>query len=72
MKLVGSEWTIFAGDVNQDGTVDGSDTQMIDNDAFNFSSGYLATDVNGDSFIDGTDSQIAGNNSDNFVSKITP
>ncbi|MBK6876679.1 MAG: hypothetical protein IPG99_09580 [Ignavibacteria bacterium] len=45
---------------------------MIDNDAFNFNSGYIATDVNGDSFIDGTDSQIAGNNSDNFVSKITP
>lgn len=72
MKLLGSEWTIFAGDVNQDGTVDGSDTQMIDNDAFNFNSGYLATDVNGDSFVDGSDSQIAGNNSDNFVSKITP
>ncbi len=72
MKLSGTKWTIFAGDVNQDGTVDGSDTQMIDNDAFNFNSGYLATDVNGDSFVDGSDSQLAGNNSDNFVSKITP
>ena len=72
MKLSGTKWTIFAGDVNQDGTVDGTDTQIIDNDAFNFNSGYLPSDVNGDSFVDGSDSQIAGNNSDNFVSKITP
>lgn len=70
--LIGSKWTIYSGDVNQDGVVDGTDSQQIDNDAYNFATGYLITDVNGDEIVDGSDATITGNNSDNFVSKITP
>lgn len=71
-KLAGTKWTIFSGDVNLDGVIDGSDSQLIDNDAYNFTTGYVVTDVNGDEIIDGSDATITGNNSDNFVSKITP
>ncbi|MDQ3021050.1 MAG: plastocyanin/azurin family copper-binding protein [Bacteroidota bacterium] len=66
------KYTIYSGDVNQDGTVDLSDLSLIDNDAFNFVAGYIKTDLNGDNFIDLNDLSIADNNASNFVSKITP
>ena len=72
LVLKAGVYCIYSGDVNQDGTVDGTDTQLIDNDSFLFNSGYLPTDVNGDSFVDGTDASIAGNNADNFVSVVRP
>jgi hypothetical protein len=69
---IGTKWCIYSGDVNQDGTIDGTDAQLIDNDAGLFVSGYVNTDVNGDGTVDGSDAVIAGNNSDNFISKIVP
>ena len=63
---------IYSGDVNQDGTVDLADGSLIDNDAFNFATGYQPTDVNGDGIIDLADAAFAENNSFNFVTKITP
>jgi len=72
MKQKGSRWTIFSGDVNQDGFVDASDISLIDNDAFNFIAGYIYTDLNGDNIADGSDLGIADNNSFNFVSVIRP
>ena len=65
-------FALFSGDVDGDGAVDATDLSLIDNDAYNFSSGYLRTDINGDNFIDGTDFSIADNNSLNFVGKVTP
>jgi hypothetical protein len=72
LVLKAGSYCIYSGDVNQDGTVDGTDTQLIDNDSYNFISGYVLTDLNGDDFVDGTDASIAGNNSDNFISVIRP
>ncbi|MBK6505076.1 MAG: VCBS repeat-containing protein [Ignavibacteria bacterium] len=65
-------FAIYSGDVNQEDVIDGSDTQLIDNDATNFETGYLPTDINGDNFIDGTDAAIADNNEANFVSVARP
>lgn len=45
---------------------------MIDNDAANFTGGYVVTDLTGDDFVDGTDFVIADNNAANFVSVIRP
>ncbi|MBK9332668.1 MAG: hypothetical protein IPM96_09790 [Ignavibacteria bacterium] len=72
MVLRSGAWCFYSGDVNADGTIDLSDGSLIDNDAFNFSSGYLPTDVNGDDVTDLADAVFADNNSFNFVSKITP
>ena len=72
MILKGTKQCFFSGDVNQDGTIDASDVSAVDNDAFNFASGYLATDVNGDGSVDGTDVSVADNNAFNFVSKVVP
>jgi len=67
-----AKFAIYNGDINQDGVVDGSDAAVIDNDAFNFATGYVVTDLNGDEVVDGNDATIADNNAFNFVGKITP
>ncbi|MBI2417730.1 MAG: hypothetical protein HYV28_07470 [Ignavibacteriales bacterium] len=67
LKQVGSRFCIYTGDVNQDGFVDFTDLTMIDNDAYNFSTGYLQTDLTGDNFIDFTDLSLCDNNAYNFV-----
>lgn len=65
-------FAMYGGDVNQDGTVDATDVSLIDNDAANFTGGYVLTDLTGDDFVDGTDFAIADNNAANFVSVIRP
>ena len=62
---------IYSGDVNQDGSVNALDISEIDNDVFNFSSGYIGSDVTGD-VTDAADLWVSDNNAFNFVSKITP
>lgn len=70
--LSGSRYCIFSGDVDQDGTVDASDAGVVDNDASNYASGYLAADLNGDGAVDATDSALADNNASNYISIVRP
>lgn len=72
LVLIGDKYCIYSGDVNQDGIIDGSDVNLIDNDALAFISGYINTDLNGDNFVDGSDFSIASNNSSNFITVISP
>lgn len=72
MKDLGGRMAFYTGDANQDGVVDGSDAGLIDNDAFNFASGYIATDLNYDNIVDATDAAYADNNAFNFVGVIRP
>ena len=73
MILKGTRWCFYSGDVDQDGTIDGTDLQTIDNDAYNFIFGQLLnTDLNGDDFVDGGDFLLADNNAANFISVIRP
>ena len=65
-------FAIYGGDVNQDGNADALDLGIVENDAFNFVSGYVASDVTGDNVTDALDLAIISNNALNFVSKITP
>jgi len=65
-------FAIYSGDVNQDGVIDATDAGAIDNDAFNFVSGYVVTDLTGDNVIGASDAAIADNNAANFVSVIRP
>jgi hypothetical protein len=58
---------IYSGDVDQDGIIDASDLSIIDNNAFNFVSGYVPSDLNGNNFVDGSDYLIADNNAFNFI-----
>lgn len=72
MILQNGKYCIFSGDINQDGSIDGVDIGLVDNDAFNFISGYVVSDVNGDNTVDASDLTITDNNAFNFISKITP
>jgi len=65
-------WCIYGGDVNQDGFIDGADMAILDNDLYNYVSGYVAADVNGDQFVDGADMAILDNNLYNYIGIIKP
>lgn len=70
--LLGSKYCMYSGDVNTDGFIDFSDLTMVDNDSYEFASGYLVTDVNGDLFVDFSDLTLVDNNSYNFIGVIKP
>ncbi len=72
LKLKGSKWCIFSGDVNQDGAVDLVDLTKVDNDVFNSLSGYKVTDLTGDNLVNSNDLILCHNNALNFVSVIKP
>ena len=63
---------IYSGDVDQDEIIDASDAGAIDNDAFNFVTGYVNTDLTGDDIVDASDEAIVDNNAFNFVGVIKP
>lgn len=72
MILKGSKYCIYSGDVTQDGVIDASDASFVDNDGFNFVTGYVNTDVTGDELVDASDAAIIDNNGLNFVTVIRP
>ena len=73
LKLKGSKYCLYSGDINQDGFIDLFDVVRIYNDSKNFSTkNYLQTDLNGDSNVDLVDITICYNNSLNFVQIIKP
>ncbi len=69
---VGGVWSIYGGDVNQDGNIGAVDLSLTDNDALNFVSGYVNSDVTGDGTVDAADLSVVDNNAFNFVSRIRP
>lgn len=71
-KLVGSKYSVFTGDVNQEGSTDLTDIITIYNDAGIFASGYINTDLNYDNLADLTDIIYAYNNSSIFVAVVRP
>jgi hypothetical protein len=64
--------SFYAGDVNGDYSVDGSDLSQIENDASAFLTGYNKTDINNDDIVDGTDGLFVDNNAANFVIMVRP
>ncbi|MDQ3022019.1 MAG: hypothetical protein M3R36_15825 [Bacteroidota bacterium] len=67
LVLKGSRYCIYSGDVNQDGTIDLSDMQLIENDVRRFQSGYVNSDLNGDDFVDINDFSIAERNTSKYI-----
>jgi hypothetical protein len=71
-------WAIYCGDVTstteyiQDGYVDLSDVQLVNNANTSFLFGYLVEDVNGDGFVDLSDVQLVNNNNTRFAGVIYP
>jgi len=65
-------FAMYGGDVNQSGSVDGTDLALVDNDAANFVVGYVVTDLTGDDVVDASDYAIADNNAASFIVVIRP
>ncbi|MBK9403744.1 MAG: hypothetical protein IPN57_04285 [Ignavibacteria bacterium] len=64
LKLKGSKYCVYSGDINQSGFVDATDMSILDNDAYNLISGrFLPSDLNGDNIVDGADMSTGDNNS---------
>jgi len=73
LKLKGSKYCTYSGDINQDGIIDASDLIKIYNDSYVGVTGrYIVSDLNGDSVVDASDISTADNNVYNGVMKITP
>jgi len=73
LKLRGSKYCIYSGDVNQDGFISLSDVISIYNDASGFVSGrFIKTDLTGDNIVDLNDVTLCYNNSSSFVRVIRP
>lgn len=53
---------LYSGDVNQDGTVDGQDMNVVDNNTREGVFGYYNSDINGDGATDGLDMNVVDNN----------
>ncbi|MBK8550197.1 MAG: hypothetical protein IPL53_03730 [Ignavibacteria bacterium] len=69
---VGTKWTNYSGDVNQNGFIDLADVVLTNNGASAFSTGYVTTDVNGNRIVDLEDVLITYGNSNKFVSVKKP
>ena len=50
-----SGWTIYSGDINQDGAIDASDFLVLDPSIQNGDGGYAVGDINGDGAVDASD-----------------
>jgi hypothetical protein len=63
LKLKGSKYCMWSGDVDQDGIIDGTDLSSIDNSAYYFVTGLnVPEDLNGNNIVDGVDFLIGDNN----------
>ena len=68
-------WAIYAGDLNHDDFIDGSDFPLYDAESASgglFDGTYTATDMNGDGFVDGSDFPVFDGNSANGVTAVHP
>jgi hypothetical protein len=63
LKLIGSKWCIYSGDVNQDGFINSSDVNSVYTSNVIGITGYNATDLTGDSFTEIADLNIVYTNS---------
>ncbi|MBL0106670.1 MAG: hypothetical protein IPP52_05095 [Ignavibacteria bacterium] len=73
LKLKGSKYCTYSGDINQDGIIDASDLIKIYNDSYVGVTGrYIVSDLNGDSVVDASDISTADNNVFAGILKIIP
>ncbi|MBK7965244.1 MAG: hypothetical protein IPK10_08065 [Bacteroidetes bacterium] len=66
-------FAFYSGDlIPQDEFIDILDQSFVDNDVFNFTSGYVISDLSGDGFVDILDQAILDNNLFNFIGSVHP
>ncbi|QQS35331.1 MAG: exo-alpha-sialidase [Ignavibacteriales bacterium] len=63
LKMVNGKWCIYSGDVNQDGSINISDLNLVFTDNLNGVTGNVVTDLTGDQFTEVNDLNIVFVNS---------
>ena len=61
-NLGDGNFALWSGDVNQDGSIEATDFNAIENASQNFLSGYITTDITGDAFVESSDYGLIENN----------
>ena len=69
---IGTRYSIYSGDVNNDGSIELSDLLQTSNAANNFITGYFTEDINGDQIADLSDISLVYNNASNFIMRSRP
>lgn len=72
MIAIGSVWTLYSGDINQDMAIDIFDYLLIEPDISAGNFGYLNTDLNGDGSVDSFDYLVMEDNIISGISAATP
>ena len=72
LKLSGSHWVIYAGDVTDFGAIDASDISLVETASSNGDFGYINTDINNDLFVDASDLAYVDNNVSLGIYSLTP
>jgi hypothetical protein len=80
MKFIEGKWCLYSGDCAdadgtrglQDGLIDANDMAVVDNDSYNYLTGWEVTDLNGDLLIDLNDMAIIDNNAFNYIQVVRP
>lgn len=72
LKLIGSKWCIYGGDVNQDGFIQTTDVNQVFIGNVNGATGYISTDLNGDLFAEIEDLNIVFRNNVLGIVRIKP
>lgn len=65
LKLIGTKWCIYSGDVNQNGLIGIEDLTMIFTDNVLGTQGHNSTDLNADGYVDAEDLSIV------FINSVT-
>jgi hypothetical protein len=71
MKSIEGVYTLFGGDINQDGAIDAIDLIQIDNASKSFETGYLPADVDGNGQVN-ADDMIIIINTTKFINVCKP
>ncbi|MDR3705749.1 MAG: sialidase domain-containing protein [Paludibacteraceae bacterium] len=71
-QLASGVYGCYAGDVNQDGTINSVDDNTVNTLSKNFTTGYRPEDINGDGLVDTSDVSIVDRNMNSSVSVSHP
>ncbi|MDZ4711706.1 MAG: right-handed parallel beta-helix repeat-containing protein [bacterium] len=72
LKLQGSKYCVYSGDINNDGQVEVGDLISVYNKTVMIATGYLNEDINGDDIVDVDDLNVAYNNTVSLIGIIRP
>jgi hypothetical protein len=58
IEVISGVWAFYSGDINQDETIDNSDSDSLFSDIENSNFGVFVTDLNGDGTVDNSDTDV--------------